>query len=205
MKDNAELRILGMMNESLQDQVDQDNPDLDVRKIDPTDNIYNDESNKYVTRNSREEVKDLIGQDGKVQCDVCGTIYRVDEDADEDVQECPNCGSLPQSDDPQTFAESILEAYDELCSECEYDEAKELLNKNNATVECDEDGNLVLEAYKIHVDASGKKTKKKVRTKKVRLSAAQKAALRKARKKAHTGKANKLRNKAMKKRRAKGL
>ena len=200
-----ELRILNLMNESLQDQVDQeDNPDKKALKVDNVDNIYTDDADKYSNTNSNEPVVDLIDKDGNVHCDVCGTMFKL-----EDGTVCPVCGTdhsdaLLAVDDPQIFAESLLSKYQNLVSKGKFNEAKDLLTDNGATVKSEGD-DLELEAYKVHVDSTGKKTKVKVKTKHKKLSSAQKRALAKARKKAHTGRANKLRNKAMKKRASIGM
>lgn len=197
-----ELKILNMINESLQDQVDnEDNPEKKSLEIDSVDNINDDESSKYNNTNSDEPVVDLIDKDGNVHCDVCGTIFKL-----EDGAVCPVCGTDHSNvvDDPQTFAESLFTKYESLVNEGKFAEAKSLLESNEATVLC-EGNELVLEAYKIHVDSTGKKSKVKVKTKHKKLSSAQKKALAKARKKSHTGSANKARVKAINKRASMGL
>lgn len=87
--------------------------------------------------------------------------------------------------------------------------AKAILESIEATAICEsvEDGavDIMLEKFVIKVNSEGKKTKVKVRTKKVRRTPAQKAALRKARKTANKGAAKKKRKKAMKARARMGL
>lgn len=200
-----ELRILNLMNESLQDQVDQeDNPDKKALEVDTVDNVYTDDADKYPNTNSDEPVVDLIDKDGNVHCDVCGTMFKL-----EDGTVCPVCGTdhsdaLLAVDDPQIFAESLLCKYQNLVNEGKFNEAKDLLTEKDATVKSEGD-DLELEAYKVHVDSTGKKSKVKVKTKHKKLSSAQKRALANARKKAHTGAAEKSRAKAMKKRSSMGM
>lgn len=160
-------------------------------------------------------------------CPMCGATWTPDVTMEDGAgQVCPACGS-PLTDPnqaglqdsaveneqetdaiEQAKLESTLQEYVELLDAGQLTEAKQLLESAEAQAICESvDGvnTIMLEKFVIKVDSSGHKTKKKVRTKKVKRTAAQKAALRKARKSANKGAAKKKRKKAMKARARMGL
>ena len=125
-----------------------------------------------------------------------------------DLNYCPQCGTKLKMAEDNTIEEELDIALHEYVSHMRMgrvSEAMNVLRVNEATAVTDEDGEVYLEAYKIKVDADGNKKKVKIKTKKKKLTAAQKAALRKARKAAHKAGANKARAKAMKVRKRLGL
>lgn len=165
---------------------------------------------------------------GTAICPICGATWTPGATTEDGAnQMCPMCGSSltdptqPGVADPavepeqetqdieQAKLESTLQEYVGLIDEGKLAEAKSLLESEEASVICEsaEDGTseVMLEKFVIKVDSSGHKTKKKVRTKKVRRTAAQKAALKKARKTANKGAAKRKRKKAMKARARMGL
>lgn len=164
---------------------------------------------------------------GTAICPVCGATWTPSTTTEDGAnQACPMCGSsLTDPDQPgvadpavepeqetqdieQAKLESTLQEYVALIDEGKLAEAKSLLESEEASVICEsaEDGSeVMLEKFVIKVDSSGHKTKKKVRTKKMKRTSAQKAALKKARKMANKGAAKKKRKKAMKARARMGL
>lgn len=160
-------------------------------------------------------------------CPVCGVTWTPDVTMEDGAgQVCPACGS-PLTDPnqaglqdsaveneqetdkiEQAKLESTLQEYVGLLDAGQLNEAKQLLESAGASAvfeSVDGANTILLEKFVIKVDSSGHKTKKKVRTKKVKRTAAQKAALRKARKTANKGMAKKKRKKAMKARARMGL
>ncbi len=104
--------------------------------------------------------------------------------------------------------EESLASYMDCINSGDAEGAKAILESAEATAICEstEDGvEVMLEKFVIKVDSTGQKTKVKVRTKKMKRTPAQKAALRKARKTANKGAAKKKRKKAMKARARMGL
>lgn len=165
---------------------------------------------------------------GTAICPICGATWTPGATTEDGAnQMCPMCGSSltdptqsgvadpavePEQetqDIEQAKLESTLQEYVDLVDAGKLAEAKSLLESEEASVICEsaEDGTseVMLEKFIIKVDSSGHKTKKKVRTKKVRRTAAQKAALKKARKTANKGAAKRKRKKAMKARARMGL
>lgn len=165
---------------------------------------------------------------GTAVCPECGATWTPGVTTEDGAgQICPVCGSVltdptqsgvadpavePEQDTDkieQAKLESTLQEYVDLIDAGSMNEAKQLLESEEATAVCEscEDGSVdvMLEKFVIKVDSTGKKTKKKVRTKKMKRTAAQKAALKKARKTANKGAAKKKRKKAMKARARMGL
>lgn len=161
-------------------------------------------------------------------CTKCGATWTPEVTTEDGAgQICPVCGSAltdPSQagtqdsvvEDEQTTdeiaqakLESTLQEYIDLVDAGSIDEAKQLVESEEAAVICEscEDGStdIMLEKFVIKVGADGKKVKKKVRTKKMKRTAAQKAALKKARRTANNGAAKKKRKKAMKARARMGL
>lgn len=121
---------------------------------------------------------------------------------------CPVCGeSIGEKvkDSSDEKLNNVLEKYIANINDGNIDEANNLLEKSEAKLIVCEDNDLMLEKIVKVVDSSGNVTKKKVRTKKMKRTAKQKAALRKARKMAQKPSSIKKRKKAMKMRRRKGL
>lgn len=130
-------------------------------------------------------------------CPVCGKKH----------DEC-TCESEKKDEDAEKLEES-LNKYMECVDNGDTAGAKKILESAEANAICEaaEDGcvDVMLEKFVIKVDSEGHKTKKQIRTKKVRRTPAQKAALRKARKTANKSAAKKKRKKAMKARARMGL
>lgn len=167
----------------------------------------------------------------EVTCPICGATWASDvamEDGAEQV--CPVCDTIlnPKSADPAGSAEAeptiteseeieseeeveleeSLKQYMECIDNGDTAGAKAILESAEATAICestDNDVEIMLEKFVIKVNAEGKKTKVKVRTRKMKRTSAQKAALKKARKLANKGAAKKKRKKAMKARARMGL
>lgn len=147
-------------------------------------------------------------EDGAHQiCPVCGSPLTDPEQpgiGDSQVDPEQKLGS----DTDELKLESVMQEYIQLVDAGSLNEAKELLTNNEAQLICEstEEGtDILLEKFVIKVNSEGKKIKKKVRTKKVRRTPAQKQALRKARKLSNKGASKKKRKKAMKARARMGL
>lgn len=166
-----------------------------------------DDAKKEVNEGTAFETKQQTDamDDAKI-CPECFAEMSVVDNTD--LNYCPQCGTKLQMAEDNTIEEELDTALHEYVTYMRMgrvNEAMNVLRKNEATAVTDEDGEVYLEAYKIKVDADGNKKKVKVKTKKKKLTAAQKAALRKARKAAHKAGANKARAKAMKVRKRLGL
>lgn len=161
-------------------------------------------------------------------CSVCGAMWEEGTTkVDGAAAVCPVCGSpltdpnqagvqdsavepeAETQDIEQTKLESVFSDYLNLIESGQYESAKNCLASNGARAICESDdqGNstVMLEKYVVKVDSTGKKTKVQVRTKKVKRTVAQKAALKKARKFANKGTAKAKRKKAMKARARMGI
>lgn len=166
-----------------------------------------DDAKKEVNEGTAFETKQQTDamDDAKI-CPECFAEMSVVDNSD--LNYCPQCGTKLQMAEDNTIEEELdiaLHEYVTYMRMGRVNEAMNVLRVNEATAVTDEDGEVYLEAYKIKVDADGNKKKVKVKTKKKKLTAAQKAALRKARKAAHKAGANKARAKAMKVRKRLGL
>ena len=166
-----------------------------------------DDAKKEVNEGTAFETKQQTDamDDAKI-CPECFAEMSVVDNAN--LNYCPQCGTKLQMAEDNTIEEELdiaLHEYVTYMRRGRVNEAMNVLRTNEATAVTDEDGEVYLEAYKIKVDADGNKKKVKVKTKKKKLTAAQKAALRKARKAAHKAGANKARAKAMKVRKRLGL
>lgn len=166
-----------------------------------------DDAKKEVNEGTAFETKQQTDamDDAKI-CPECFAEMSVVDNTD--LNYCPQCGTKLQMAEDNTIEEELdiaLHEYVTYMRMGRVNEAMNVLRTNEATAVTDEDGEVYLEAYKIKVDADGNKKKVKVKTKKKKLTAAQKAALRKARKAAHKAGANKARAKAMKVRKRLGL
>lgn len=166
-----------------------------------------DDAKKEVNEGTAFETKQQTDamDDAKI-CPECFAEMSVVDNSD--LNYCPQCGTKLQMAEDNTIEEELdiaLHEYVTYMRMGRVNEAMNVLRTNEATAVTDEDGEVYLEAYKIKVDADGNKKKVKVKTKKKKLTAAQKAALRKARKAAHKAGANKARAKAMKVRKRLGL
>lgn len=166
-----------------------------------------DDAKKEVNEGTAFETKQQTDamDDAKI-CPECFAEMSVVDNSD--LNYCPQCGTKLQMAEDNTIEEELdiaLHEYVTYMRMGSVNEAMNVLRTNEATAVTDEDGEVYLEAYKIKVDADGNKKKVKVKTKKKKLTAAQKAALRKARKAAHKAGANKARAKAMKVRKRLGL
>lgn len=147
---------------------------------------------------------------GKLVCPMCGTTV---ESEDGYSYVCPSCDfafDVPSINTPEETVEdttvpeepvdvgAVIEA---VCDSGDFNDRSLLEGYDNIVT----DGTYaLLEKTKIVIQ-DGKKVKKTIRTKKKRLTAKQKAALRKARKKANTSAAKKARKKSMKLRKRMGL
>lgn len=184
--------------------------------------------NESHNRASANGTKPMNESAGEATCPICGATWTPGATTEDGASQCcPVCGSaLTDPTQPgvqdsavedeqhteeieQAKLESTLQEYIDLINAGSMNEAKQLVESADAKVICEacEDGTpgIMLEKFVIKVDASGHKTKKKVRTKKMKRTAAQKAALRKARKTANKSAAKKKRKKAMKARARLGL
>lgn len=141
-------------------------------------------------------------------CPMCDTPVGDQAYADGDVTQDPELEVNESVDQEVAQLETTLQEYVSMVDAGNFTEAKALLESVEATVIAEnagEDTEICLEKIVVKVDADGKKTKKKVRTKKVKRTAAQKSALKKARKQANKPGAKKARKKAMKARARMGL
>lgn len=191
------LNRLRAMNEST--EVDAEDKKEEVNECDDTKKEVN-EGTAFETKQQTDAM-----DDAKI-CPECFAEMSVVDNSD--LNYCPQCGTKLQMAEDNTIEEELDIALHEYVSHMRMgrvNEAMNVLRVNEATAVTDEDGEVYLEAYKIKVDAEGNKKKVKIKTKKKKLTAAQKAALRKARKAAHKAGANKARAKAMKVRKRLGL
>lgn len=191
------LNRLRAMNEST--EVDPEDKKEEVNECDDTKKEVN-EGTAFETKQQTDAM-----DDAKI-CPECFAEMSVVNN--QDLNYCPQCGTKLQMAEDNTIEEELDIALHEYVSHMRMgrvNEAMNVLRANEATAVTDEDGEVYLEAYKIKVDAEGNKKKVKIKTKKKKLTAAQKAALRKARKAAHKAGANKARAKAMKVRKRLGL
>jgi hypothetical protein len=161
------------------------------------------------------------GAPTQVTCAVCGANFKPEVAMEGADMICPVCGSFcdpaanpgtdANIDDPDTVNGLDVAAtdYANAIKNENYQLARQILQESNATAQtmtlADGSPCVMLEAFKIKVDASGKKSKVKIKSHKKRLSSKQKMALKKARKSAHKGGADKKRAKAMRKRKSMGL
>lgn len=171
-----------------------------------------------IAHNLNESVETPASLKGEHKCAVCGATYTVDTD-EYGAAVCPVCGTVPGNANADIDQQDVVDGMEELAQEYadaisneDFDEANRIAEKcdkddTKIVTESLDDGStgIVLEKMIKTIDASGKITKVKVKTKKKRLTSGQKQALRKARKMAHKGGANRKRKKAMKMRRRKGL
>lgn len=184
--------------------------------------------NESHNRAGAQGTKPMNESAGEATCPCCGATWTPSVTTEDGASQlCPVCGStLMDPNQPgvqdsavedeqhteemeQAKLESTLQEYINLVDAGSMNEAKQLIESAEAKVICEacEDGtsDIMLEKFVIKVDSTGHKTKKKVRTKKMKRTAAQKAALRKARKSANKSAAKKKRKKAMKARARLGL
>lgn len=166
-----------------------------------------DDTKKEVNEGTAFETKQQTDamDDAKI-CPECFAEMSVVDNSD--LNYCPQCGTKLQMAEDNTIEEELdiaLHEYVTYMRMGRVNEAMGVLRVNEATAVTDEDGEVYLEAYKTTVDADGTRKRVKVKTKKKKLTAKQKAALRKARSKAHKAGAEKARAKAMKVRKRLGL
>lgn len=154
---------------------------------------------------------DVTMEDGSQQvCPMCDHVCNpaaTDGEGGAAVEAEPTVSESAEKSDEDALEES-LKQYMECIDNGDIAGAKAILESAEATAVCESvDGatEIMLEKFVIKVNAEGKKTKVKVRTKKMKRTPAQKAALRKARKTANKGAAKKKRKKAMKARARMGL
>lgn len=166
-----------------------------------------DDTKKEVNEGTAFETKQQTDamDDAKI-CPECFAEMSVVDNSD--LNYCSQCGTKLQMAEDNTIEEELdiaLHEYVTYMRMGRVNEAMNVLRTNEATAVTDEDGEVYLEAYKTTVDADGTRKKVKIKTKKKKLTAKQKAALRKARDKAHKAGAEKARAKAMKVRKRLGL
>lgn len=201
VNESMEMDILNRLR-AMNESTEVDTEDKEVEKVNECD-----DAKKEVNEGTAFETKQQTDamDDAKI-CPECFAEMSVVDNSD--LNYCPQCGTKLQMAEDNTVEEELDIALHEYVSHMRMgrvNEAMEVLRVNEATAVTDEDGEVYLEAYKIKVDAEGNKKKVKIKTKKKKLTAAQKAALRKARKAAHKAGANKARAKAMKVRKRLGL
>ena len=202
------------------------NEGLDLMGEQPTQ----DDRMLKILQNINKPINEAVDNSPKtVTCPICGATWTPDVNMEDGTaQVCPMCDHVlnPVSAKPEgaaeeepTVTESVdtseeakleesLASYMDCINSGDSEGAKAILESAEATAICEstEDGvEVMLEKFVIKVDSTGKKTKVKVRTKKMKRTPAQKAALRKARKTANKGAAKKKRKKAMKARARMGL
>lgn len=195
MNESTELSIL--------DRLSAMNEGTEVDKT----NECTDEDKKEVNEATAAEMK--AQQDLKDDAFVCPECFAEMSVVDNsDLNYCPQCGAKIQPASTNVIQDELniaLNEYTMYMRRGMINEAVEVLEDNGATAVIDADGEVMLEAMKTVVDADGNKKKVKIKTKKKKLTPAQKAALKKARAKAHKAGANKARAKAMKVRKRLGL
>lgn len=202
------------------------NEGLDLMGEQPTQ----DDRMLKILQNINKPINEAVDTSPKtVTCPICGATWTPDVNMEDGTaQVCPMCDHVlnPASAKPEgaaeeepTVTESVdtseeakleesLASYMDCINSGDAEGAKAILESAEATAICEstEDGvEVMLEKFVIKVDSTGQKTKVKVRTKKMKRTPAQKAALRKARKTANKGAAKKKRKKAMKARARMGL
>ena len=202
------------------------NEGLDLMGEQPTQ----DDRMLKILQNINKPINEAVDTSPKtVTCPICGATWTPDVNMEDGTaQVCPMCDHVlnPASAKPEgaaeeepTVTESVdtseeakleesLASYMDCINSGDAEGAKAILESAEATAICEstEDGlEVMLEKFVIKVDSNGQKTKVKVRTKKMKRTPAQKAALRKARKTANKDAAKKKRKKAMKARARMGL
>ena len=202
------------------------NEGLDLMGEQPTQ----DDRMLKILQNINKPINEAVDTNPKtVTCPICGATWTPDVNMEDGTaQVCPMCDHVlnPASAKPEgaaeeepTVTESVdtseeakleesLASYMDCINSGDSEGAKAILESAEATAICestDHGVEVMLEKFVIKVDSTGQKTKVKVRTKKMKRTPAQKAALRKARKAANKGAAKKKRKKAMKARARMGL
>lgn len=203
VNESIEMNILNRLK-AMNESTDVDGEDLDDMSEceDTKKSKKTNEGTAYQTKKYTDSL-----DDAKV-CPECFAEMSVVDNTT--LNYCPQCGTKIQyaSDNEvevETELNYALNEYVAYMRLGKLNEATEVLEENECSAVTNEDGEVFLEAFKVKVDAQGNKKKVKIKTKKKKLTAAQKSALRKARKASHKSGANKARAKAMKVRKRLGL
>lgn len=175
---------------------------------------FGDDGVNSIINNLNESVVKAQENDDQLKectCAVCGATFEPSSEVTADNVICPQCGAVVPQDsvltntdvvDPKVVngLEDIADDYAEAINNENYKLANKIAKESDAKVvtESMRDGSnaIVLEKM-VKAIRDGKVVRVKVRTKKKRISAAQKSALRKARKKSHTASADRSRKKSM--------